>query len=462
QVADIEEAVALRNQAVVAASRSPAPTLPAALPAGYPFLPWGLEADTDGPDPALWTLGSRHETPGLAERVDPSSTLPLTIGSARGGNDGGGGGGGGGVVGSAGAQGTRRGGRGGTAELCRSPPRVRLRTRIGKRCRKDLAAGRTGILIKATFNPLEGDSSTANKGVKKKWFKKDCSAALLVPRITVAALPSSLALLGPSATAEQKDAREGERKEAGDASGTPSSPGEGAGADPSAVQQRCQPQPSLILRVVNPQQDTVVRVRVAAEDAAVVPANMGVGGGGGGSGGNDVGGRTPSLGLQGAGKTGQEVPRVDEGAGSTAVTLEGSPARGAPATVAGSAAAAATQTVVSVRAEGWEEGDWIRLEGKEDEVLRQPGDRHGLPDGALLSSLGGEDDGDSGSPTKGGEGRSTRSSGTTPFLLHQQGDVAWVRIPIDEASGRRVAAIASSSARALVVVDVRFSFVMGE
>ena len=46
------------------------------------------------------------------------------------------------------------------------PRRVRLRTRLGKRCRKDLTTGRAGILIKATFNPLEGDSSGAKASQK--------------------------------------------------------------------------------------------------------------------------------------------------------------------------------------------------------------------------------------------------------------------------------------------------------
>lgn len=175
QVADLEDAVALRNEAVAAASSSAAPPLPTASSVAPPL---DLEADTDGPDPALWTLGKRHETPGLLDRVDPSSPLPLTTGSARGGS-------GGGVSSrGSGSAGTKGGGRGRAA--CCSPPRVRLRTRIGKRCRKDLAAGRTGILIKATFNPLEGDSSTAN--VRNRhvhmWLLRRFCDNLLVPHVS--------------------------------------------------------------------------------------------------------------------------------------------------------------------------------------------------------------------------------------------------------------------------------------
>lgn len=104
---------------------------------------WSLEHDTDTPDSALWTLTSGHETAGVAERVGSGLTAP----------DAGGGGG--------------------------SLRRVRLRTRLGKRCRKDLAAGRTGILIKATFNPLEADSSGA-KASRFFFNSGDCSSVTSV------------------------------------------------------------------------------------------------------------------------------------------------------------------------------------------------------------------------------------------------------------------------------------------
>ncbi|CAM9564006.1 unnamed protein product, partial [Scytosiphon promiscuus] len=358
-----------------------------------------VHADTDGPDPALWTLANRHEAPGLSERLDLSSPPPLTTGRVTG------------ISGSA----------------CRSPPRVRLRTRIGKRCRKDLAAGRTGILIKATFNPLEGDSSTANKGVKKKWFKKDCSAALLVPRITVATLPSCLALLGPTATAELEGPNKTGREQGSVAASlAPASPGGGDGAGAVGAQRRRQPPPSLVLRVVNPQQDTVVRVRMVTA--------------------------MPSSRVEGAGEPegGQAAPQKEGSSGGGSVSLAGE--RAEAGTIP------ATPTVVRVRAAGWDEGDWVRLEGKEDEVLRQPGDRHRLPDGALLSRLG--EGGDGGLLPRDEEGRSTGAAGKEAFLLHQQGDVAWVRVPIGRASAERVAAVASASAGgSVVVVDVRFSFV---
>ncbi|CAN0347742.1 unnamed protein product, partial [Ectocarpus fasciculatus] len=158
KVSDLDEAVARRNQVVAAASRSvslprPPATTATAAAAGTPATvssPWALRGDTDGPDPALWALASRHETAGLAERVEGSwsSPRPRQSTPARGARKEGGG--------SEPAAGGGAGGDGGGV-----PRRVRLRARLGKRCRKDLAAGRTGILIKATFNPLDGDSSTA-------------------------------------------------------------------------------------------------------------------------------------------------------------------------------------------------------------------------------------------------------------------------------------------------------------
>lgn len=174
KVADLEEAVALRNEAVAAASRSPASPPPATAAAGIAHgakdapstaLPlWTRRGDTAGPDPALWTLASGHEAAGLAERLGSSWSSPLSTpltgrGAVRESGGGGGDGGDGHAAATAACGGSSSARGGGGAEWC--PRCVRLRTRLGKRCRKDLAAGRTGILIKATFNPLEGDSSTA-------------------------------------------------------------------------------------------------------------------------------------------------------------------------------------------------------------------------------------------------------------------------------------------------------------
>lgn len=157
KVADLEKAVSLRNQFVAAASRSAAPPHQAAATeekdTRTPPFPWNLEEDTDGPDPVLWALASGHETAGLAERLESAFSWTSRGGERRGEAAGS-------AVGDAVTHGApSSAGAGGRAKWC--PRRVRLRTRLGKRCRKDLAAGRTGILIKATFDPLEGDSSTA-------------------------------------------------------------------------------------------------------------------------------------------------------------------------------------------------------------------------------------------------------------------------------------------------------------
>ncbi|CBJ30742.1 conserved unknown protein [Ectocarpus siliculosus] len=449
-VSDLDEAVARRAQVVVAASRSVAlPRPPAATAAAAAVSPpWALREDTTGPDPALWTLSSGHETAGLAERVEgPWSSPPRQSPPARGAREEGGAGGSEPAVG-----GGARGGGGGV------PRRVRLRARVGKRCRKDLAAGRTGILIKATFNPLDGDSSTAKEGVKKTWFKKDCSAALSVPRITVASLPSSLALLGPTAAAAAAAAasktaapRQQGGREEDDRGGKGSE--EVGGHQPQQQQQ-----PSLVLRLANPQ-ITLLRLRVATENgpssAESDPA------------GNTAAAATAAAAAVGVAETSPPGAEQSAGGGGDGGRKEGrvaaSASSGSRAT--GVTAAAATALAagggnpgfVTVRPAGWGEGDWVHLEGREDEIIRQPGDRYRLPRG-LLSRADDGGGGDTGSPP--GAERSGRA-GATPFLLHQQGDVAWVRVPFDKACADRVAA-AVKAAAALPVLDVRFSLVMGE
>ena len=85
KVADIDEAVSLRNEAVTAASRSVTPSSAStAAPASASEsvagaaeeeaeaspAPWSPREDTDGPDPTLWTLASGQETAGVAERLE--------------------------------------------------------------------------------------------------------------------------------------------------------------------------------------------------------------------------------------------------------------------------------------------------------------------------------------------------------------------------------------------------------
>lgn len=69
---------------------------------------------------------------------------------------------------------------------CRSdllPLPVYYRAKVSRRCRAELAAGRTGILVKPKLNPLEGDTSLrAGHG---QWWKKDSSAIHVVPRVRV-------------------------------------------------------------------------------------------------------------------------------------------------------------------------------------------------------------------------------------------------------------------------------------
>ena len=63
------------------------------------------------------------------------------------------------------------------------PLPVNYRARVSRRCRAELAEGRTGILIKPKLNPLEGDTSLrAGHG---QWWKKDSSAVHVVPRVRI-------------------------------------------------------------------------------------------------------------------------------------------------------------------------------------------------------------------------------------------------------------------------------------
>lgn len=63
------------------------------------------------------------------------------------------------------------------------PLPIPLRARKSRRCRAELAAGRTGILVKPKLNPLEGDSSL--RSGHGQWWKKDSSAIHVVPRVRI-------------------------------------------------------------------------------------------------------------------------------------------------------------------------------------------------------------------------------------------------------------------------------------
>lgn len=134
QVADLDEAVSKRKKAVAAAASSLVP-ISGAIATTELWTPReakssilsGLQEDTDGPDPSLWTLSNGLESVGMKEMLE---------------------------FGSAAAAAQEEEGRG-------WPRRVRLHTKLGKRCRKDIATGRSEILIKPTFDPLLGDSSAA-------------------------------------------------------------------------------------------------------------------------------------------------------------------------------------------------------------------------------------------------------------------------------------------------------------
>jgi hypothetical protein len=63
------------------------------------------------------------------------------------------------------------------------PLPVRLRARKTRRCRAELRDGRAGILLKPRLNPVEGDSSL--RSGHGQWWKKDCSAAHVLPNVRV-------------------------------------------------------------------------------------------------------------------------------------------------------------------------------------------------------------------------------------------------------------------------------------
>ncbi|KAL7432005.1 hypothetical protein ACHAXH_002128 [Discostella pseudostelligera] len=61
------------------------------------------------------------------------------------------------------------------------PLPVNYRARVSRRCRAELAAGRTGILMKPKQNPLDGDTSL--RSGHGQWWMKDSSAVHVVPNV---------------------------------------------------------------------------------------------------------------------------------------------------------------------------------------------------------------------------------------------------------------------------------------
>lgn len=241
-----------------------------------------------------------------------------------------------------------------------------------------------------------------------KWFKKDCSAALLVPRLTVIALPVLPGIVDPSAPASAP-------------------PGLDAGGHHG--------ESSLVLRIANPQ-DTLLRVRFAnfvdpdrGRGVAYKTAD------------NDTTTRRhgvvsdEALGARG----------VEDGVSATSSSAGNGRDGGVAASVRVTLRPSFGDSIKQDTDDGW-----IRLEGKEDEFLRQPGDRHRPPKDVIRAK-----DGDNG-----GVGN------VAPVLLHQHGDIAWVRIPLGvEAADRVNAAIGEARAETgsgEVIVTVRFLLVMRE
>lgn len=207
-------------------------------------------------------------------------------------------------------------------------------------------------------------------------------------------------------------------------------------------------QPSLTLRLANPQ-DTLLRVRVAGDPSIGIAASLD----GSSSGAAEDDGSAATEAENSASRAGGK-DRTSPRAGGTREDPGASPAG---ATAAPSTAAGIDVTVTPKL--GRSKSEWVRLEGKEDEFLRQPGDRHRLPDGLLRLDGGGNNVGGAGNDDSGGGGCAT------PVLLHQQGDVAWVQVPLGVASADRVRAAvvaAGSPPAAAVVVTVRLFLVMGE
>lgn len=249
----------------------------------------------------------------------------------------------------------------------------------------------------------------------------------------MAGLPSSSALLGTTSPREENDEP------------PPASATTGGGG-----------QLSLTLRLANPQ-ETLLRVRFAEDPSAGNAASLG--------GGNSSGVAAADDGDDGSAVTEADSSAARAGSRDGTTTLTVGTTKEPGVSPAGATAAPSTAACVGVTVNpnlGRSEGEWVRLEGKEDEFLRQPGERHRLPDGLLRRDGGGDNAGDGNSGSGGGGGGDCAA----PVLLHQQGDVAWVQVPLGAASADRVraavVAAAGSFSYEALVVTVRLFLVMGE
>lgn len=176
------------------------------------------------------------------------------------------------------------------------------------------------------------------------------------------------------------------------------------------MRQGCHRHKSLILRVANPQ-ETLLRIRLAQDSGPDAPDN------------------NPLVSYQEAVDGGAAGDRVEGDLSGTGLPIGVTVRPHPPRRPAG-------------------KGEWVRLEGKEDEVFRQPGgDRHRLPEAALELAAALPDSDEVAPAGK-------------PFVLHQLGDVAWVQLPIDDASAAVVTRAAGESED--VAVTLRFLLVMGE
>ncbi|CAN0291903.1 unnamed protein product [Discosporangium mesarthrocarpum] len=164
RLTDLENMLNKKADWMTAASRNPLPPTPLSLMihaqpgvgAGGVGAPQSVSLrESSGPEERLRVATSGQAAAGLPERVKrvlmeitPSNKAPES------GETGSGSGVAESVVVAPGPI--------GVGHVARWPQRVKLRTQMGKRCRKDLAAGRTGILMKPCIDPLQGDASKVN------------------------------------------------------------------------------------------------------------------------------------------------------------------------------------------------------------------------------------------------------------------------------------------------------------